>query len=170
MESLDPKDIPEIIVLVSEMYMNITKKRPSEEQKKKISIFFMKYMGKAIEECQNLSKTHWTVAHEKKDVAFRTKTVLVESKENGGKVEFIVGTSYGPQFGKDDLDNFRKNTEEKVLEKYADPVDGSWVMVFNSLMFDNKRHGDFVAGLFIGIRFSKEHFISEESSEPPQVH
>lgn len=162
MEQLNPKDIPDIIALISELYQNLNKTAPTSEQKKSISTFFMKYMGKAIEDCQNESKAHWTVTRPKSDVAFRTKTVVVENKDNSGKVEFIVGTSYGPQYDAVSLDAFKQNTQTMVLDTYADPVDDSWVMVFNSLMFDAVRHGKFVAGLFIGVRFSGEHFLQKE--------
>ncbi len=169
MEQLDPKDIPDVISLVSELYQKRGKVEPTLEQKKSISTFFMKYMGKAIEDSQNESKLHWTVTRHKSDVAFRSKTVVVESKDNGGKVEFIVGTSYGPQYDKVSLDIFKRNTQSVILDKFSDPDDNSWVMVFNSLMFDSTRYSNFVAGLFIGVRFSGEHFVEPKELETAQV-
>lgn len=166
MEQLNPNEIPEVISLLAEVY-SPPNKLPTEEQKHKLSKFFMRYMGKAIEDCQNKSMSHWTMTRSNLDVAFNTKVVEVQSSGKS-KVQFIVGTSYGPHHNGKSIPDFKKHTQEEVLKLYSDPDDGSWVMVFNSLMFNSINHGKFIAGLFIGARFNGDSFMPVEPVEASQ--
>lgn len=169
MENVNPNEIPDIIVLACEIYNRGNLQQASTEEKNRISTFFMKYMGKAIEDCQQASKDHWQVTRAKSDVAFETKVVEVKGPEGIGSVQFIVATGYGPTFHKEgQVEQFKKDMFDKVIDTYADPDNGDWVMVFNSLLFATQVNGAFNTSLFVGIRMSKENFVTHEEGPGPE--
>ncbi len=152
MREFKPTDIPEIVGLATELY--VAKRAPNSEEAKAINNFFMKYMDKAIEDCQALSMQHWQVTRPKKDVALNSKAIEVKSGDGDNNVQFVVATTYGPLHNSFDMAEFQKNTQAAVLDKFSDPEDGSWIVVVNRLMFGTTKDQKFASGLFTAIRFS----------------
>ena len=161
MREFKTSDIENVIILVANLYCD--KRQATKEENDIINNFFMKYMDRAITDCQNKSKAHWSVTRPRTDVALNSVSVDITRSEKE-KAQFIVATMFGPCHSQKDLIEFQNNSTEAILEKYADPDDGSWVTVFNKLLCNATTDRKFITGLFISIRFNNGFFESTDGS------
>lgn len=153
-----PEDIPNTITLVADLYSS--KRSPTKDENEALSKFFMTYMGKAIEDCQSLSKNHWMLTRPTSDVAFNSKVVDVKSGDF--VTEFIVATTCGPNNSKNSFNSFTEKTTDTIIKEFSNNENSDFIIVYNKLVFGFSKDRKFINGLFVGVRFNRKFFEEKE--------
>ena len=166
MNKFDPNEIPNMVSVLVGIYSD--RRQPTAGENQQINQFFMRYMGKAMEDCQGKSSGHWQVARPQSDIAFETKVVDIPGHEPGFVTQFIVATTACMASNLEQFDEFKRLTQEKILDTYAD--DSKFQTIYNKLAFNgspdlanNKR--SLVRSLWIGCRLSEAHFVEKKPAE-----
>jgi hypothetical protein len=161
----DPKEIPNMISMLVGLHSD--RRGPNGQENAAINNFYMRYMGKAMDDCQSKSSAHWQVARPQKDVALNFKTVEVQGESPELVTQFIVATTAAFCSNKDQYDEFRKNSQDAILDQFED--DDVYRTIFNKMALNvtdtqallrNER--TLCRGLWIACRLSAPHFMPAE--------
>lgn len=155
----DPTEIPKMISTFIELYES--KRQPTGVENSEINKFFMRYMSKAMADCQAASSSHWLVARAPNDVALNFKTVDVVGETKEHVTQFVVATTACMVSDLAAFDLYKKNTTDAILDNFED--NAQFKTIFNKMAFNGsnelaQRKRTLVRGLWIGVRLSMNHF------------
>lgn len=162
----DPNEIPNMVAMLVGLYSD--RRAPTAQENQAINVFYMRYMGKAMDECNKASTAHWQVARPQSDVSLQFKTVDIPGDGDGFVTQFVVATTACMASNVEQFNQFKQLTTDAIINEFGD--DSKFRTIYNKMAFNgspdlahNKR--SLVRGLWIGCRLSDAHFAPVEAVE-----
>lgn len=155
----DPNEIPNMVALLVGLYQD--RRQPNAMENQQINSFYMRYMSKAMEDCQTKSSGHWQVARPQSDIALEFKTVDIPGQEEGYVTQFVVATTANMSSNLEQFNQFKQLSANAIVDKFGD--DDQFKTIYNKMAFNGgaglaNNQRTLVRGLWIGCRLSEAHF------------
>ena len=162
----DPNEIPNMVATLVGLYQD--RRQPTAAENQAINEFYMRYMSKAMEECQNASSGHWQIARAQTDIALHFKTVDIDGQEEGYVTQFVVATTACMATNLGQFNQFKQLATDAIIKKFGD--DGKFKTIYNKMAFNGNpglatNQRSLVRGLWIACRLSEAHFTPVEKPE-----
>jgi hypothetical protein len=164
----DPNEIPNMVAMLVGLYQD--QRQPTAAENQAINHFYMRYMSKAMEDCQKASSSHWLVARPQTDIALQFKTVDIPGESEGYITQFVVATVACMASNLEQFNQFKQLASNAIVDQFGD--DDKFKTIYNKMAFNgspdlaqNKR--SLCRGLWIGCRLSEAHFVAKPDAEAP---